>query len=359
MNDEIKKEIIEMINSLKENYNEPVILYSSQIIGDIMEKVHHAVDKCISMKCLYSIKANLNHEVISVLTPLIDGFDVASWREYEIIKSMGKSIFASGYAYTDEQIIELVNNEKFDFISVTQLKNVSEKIKNKNIGIRISGQISKLEHTEQKTSRFGCVLDDIKDIKNICEENNLSLERIHIHLGEKNLDVLESCVNEIRNWCNAFNSIVQINIGGGWDYLYDNGEFERALRRFSNSFPNKIVIIEPGSLLVRKSGMLVARVIDYKINENNEGSVVLNVSSFNLSSWYIPRLIAIKRKGKAIPFSNYNIYGNTCFENDIFQVNQKMTIGMDDTLFFYPVGAYYNSTNRKLHNLSFPKEILI
>ena len=360
MNDEIRNDILEVINSAAGVCHEPTIIYSSKIIRRIVKKVNDELNKHSNMNCLYSVKANFNKEIISTLAPLVKGFDVASWKEYELVRDFEKAIFASGFAFTNEQIVELVNRENFDFVSLNQLKLVSDKINNQDIGIRISGTISELESMRVEESRFGfCYPDDVEILKNICEENNICLKRLHIHLGEKNEKCLNDCINEVSKWCDCFKDICQINVGGGWDYLSDVNALQNAIERLSSICRDKCIFIEPGSLLVRKAGILVSHVIDYKIKENNEGYIVVDTSAFNLSSWYTPRLIAVKGGGEKIPFKKYNIYGNTCFENDVFQINQKLSVGIGDDLFFYPVGAYYVSTCRKLHNLDFPKEILI
>jgi len=50
------------------------------------------------------------------------------------------------------------------------------------------------------------------------------------------------------------------------------------------------------------------------------------------------------------------IDGENTLDNELIKQNM---VFIPDDLFFYPVGAYYISTCRKLHNLDFPKEILI
>lgn len=51
--------------------------------------------------------------------------------------------------------------------------------------------------------------------------------------------------------------------------------------------------------------------------------------------------------------------GNTCYEDDIFIGLKGEKIGLGDLAFLYPVGAYYYTTKRSLHDICFPKEKVI
>ena len=360
MSEKIKKELIEILNSISADYIEPYIIYSRKIMKLIVQEIIDILNECGNVKCLYSVKANLNDHVISYLSEFVDGFDVASWEEYTHVSGYNKIVSASGYAFTHGQIQEIVKSHQFDFISINQLQNVCKTMDCRDIAIRINGYISKLEDNKKRRSRFGCLYEtDCQCIKNICKVYNLRLTRLHIHLGQKDNNNINNIIEELKRWCKSFDSISQINIGGGWDYLYDMGLFSENVKKIAQLFRDKQIYIEPGSLLVRKSGILVSRVADYCINLQKQGNVMLDVSAFNLSSWYVPKIIANIHRGEIIPFSEYNVCGNTCFESDIFQVKQKRKIGAHDIVCLYPVGAYFNSTYRKLHNIAFPKEILI
>ena len=217
-----------------------------------------------------------------------------------------------------------------------------------------------MDRIDETNSRFGFVYEiDSKELEQICIKNNIIVKRIHVHSGEKNIRNLMYCVTEVKKWLADFSTIEEVNFGGGWDYIIDMNQFEDVINKIANEFSDKLVFIEPGSLIVRKAGILVSRVIDYSVSPSNDGTVVLDSSSFNLSSWFKPKVVAIKRKGLPIPLIKYDLCGNTCYEEDIFQKNQSKPIGIGDIIYLYPTGAYYNSTYRKLHDLDFPKEILI
>ncbi|MDE6566892.1 MAG: hypothetical protein K2K70_04050, partial [Lachnospiraceae bacterium] len=316
------------------------------------------------VKCGYSIKANINENVIDYISGFIDGFDVASYSEYKKIKKYNSEkyvINASGYSFTNRQICEVISDgSNFDFMSVNQIESILYLTKLKNIGIRINCNLSELEQRGDYNSRFGVDYNcDAEKLINLCDIYHLNLKRIHLHTGEKNERNIKDCITETRKWIMKFPSIQYVNFGGGWDYLVDKGLFDYIIERISKEFNSKTIFIEPGSLLVRKAGILMSQVIDYKTSEYGINNVVLDTSAFNLSSWFRPKLIANVGNGKRLALKKYNLNGNTCFEDDIFQTDLSFQIGLLDTVFLYPVGAYYNSTCRSLHGQQFPKEIMI
>lgn len=361
MNTKIKAELIKILNMEMNCYDGAYIIYSKNIIEIIIKNIYKTLSSYRNIKCLYSIKANLNSEIISFVSEFIDGFDVASWKEYQKVKNYTNKIMSiSGYAFTKAQIENIATNNNFDFVSINQFKSVYQQISGKKIGIRVSCQISGMERTNETNSRFGFVYEvDIKELKQICMKNNIIMKRIHVHSGQKSIENLMDCVTEVRRWLDEFPTIEEINLGGGWDYIFDINQFKEVINKIAIEFSDKLVFIEPGSLLVRKAGILVSQVIDYKVKSFNEGVVILDSSSFNLSSWFKPKVIAIRRKGLPIPLIKYDLCGNTCYEEDIFQKDQSNPIGIGDIIYLYPTGAYYNSTYRRLHDLDFPVEILI
>ena len=104
-----------------------------------------------------------------------------------------------------------------------------------------------------------------------------------------------------------------------------------------------------------------------RVSKKYDNDFVLNNLSFNIKDNCIYGLVGANGAGKSTllriimgifdaNMGSVTIDGEEVSHN--VKLKQKMVFIPDD-LFFYPVGAYYVSTCRKLHNLDFPKEILI
>lgn len=125
-----------------------------------------------------------------------------------------------------------------------------------------------------------------------------------------------------------------------------------AFKLIKDNFPKHTIILEPGSLLVRTAGILVSTVLDVSAT-----GILIDSSQFNLSSRFKPQIIGSTSQHDNLIYSQIN--GVTCYENDTFGKYEGKQLEQGDTVLFYPVGAYYLTTSRRLHNLSFPEQFLI
>lgn len=343
----------------------PTIFYFANVIDDNIASIRNisAVRRFKSFKIFYSIKANNFIPLIEYVSSRVDGLDVAARSEYNILTNkttlQEPLISATGYAYSSMEISNIISDgNSFDFSTFSQIDDVfsTQKFKNLKIGIRINTIQSSLEEQgeEDSTSRFGFQIKDIDKIKKLQDKYKFIIDTLHIHGGQKSLSSLQKDIHVIKKWLlsDCGKNIHKLNFGGSWDYLADNNQMESAFNLIANNFSQYSLIIEPGSLLVRTSGILVSTVLDSETN-----GVLVDASQFNLSSWFKPKIIGSTSNSKNIVSCRIN--GITCYENDTFgnYTGKQLTIG--DKMLFYPVGAYYVTTRRNLHNLSFPEQFLV
>ncbi|RMC23518.1 MULTISPECIES: hypothetical protein [unclassified Lactobacillus] len=207
-------------------------------------------------------------------------------------------------------------------------------------------------------SRFGSSISQLKEIELLKTQYNFKITNILIHQENKvfyDHSSLSIFINKILT-LDILKHVTTINLGGGWDNLFLKKQIAKFITYLK--IPSKYsIFIEPGSVIVRTTGILKAKVIDQEINGKFR-NVVLNTSQFNDSSWYVPRIIAsnsIKNSPKMKTF----IYGNTCYENDCFGYIDDSPLSIGNTVFLYPVGAYYFTTHRELHGIKFPREYFL
>ncbi|MNE67282.1 Diaminopimelate decarboxylase [compost metagenome] len=154
-----------------------------------------------------------------------------------------------------------------------------------------------------------------------------------------------------------FPELESLNFGGGFTYLFGGEEITAFFSLISQALGNYLengleILFEPGMLLFIFSGYLKASVIDC-----SKGSLTLNASAWNLHSWYPSNLVY--STADAQKDHEYNVYGNTCYEKDIFFTGIALPkIQLDDVLVLFPYGSYVNSMHRNLHGNALPPEYL-
>lgn len=288
----IKSHILNFLTNYKEPYESAIIYYLKDIIITTLKYINEILENYPNVKLLYSVKANYNFEILKLLSSYVSGYDVASKAELQkVIRYIPhlKYISASGYAFSKTDLIEAYElGVAIDFMSLTQIRNIIQHLNNiRRIGIRINvpqknGIIGNKTHFGINYEMTG------KQLKELCVKEDLIIDRLHLHDGIKKIDSLKIEGDEIEKWINLFQHVSHVNLGGGWDYLIDKNEFSDALAYITKRFPNITFYIEPGSLLVRKSGILVTQVIDLQCIDENLETIVLDTSAFNLSSWFHP-----------------------------------------------------------------------
>lgn len=339
----------------------PAYVYNMDILEYVIDQIKKSSRSKDNLKLYYAIKANSNIEILEYLYPFIDGVDVASIHEYEIVSELfkDKRISVTGPRLNAHEIEYIYDcNGIVDFNSISQLNNCKSFILNKNIGLRI-----KLPYTYNNQvmgSRFGTNLDDNKF--NLLSELNVKLTRLHFHNGEKDQNFFKYLALQLNKLeeNNILNEITEINLGGGLVNIISNNKMSWFLNELQiieeRYFPNQCVnfILEPGRGLVQLCGILITKVISAD-RDKHGNNVIVDTSAYNLHHWFKPKLLTHTSKNKNK--IRTNIYGTTCYEGDYFSLNKEVSeLKIDDKLLFYPVGAYSKSNHTNLHGFPFPKE---
>jgi diaminopimelate decarboxylase len=309
----------------------------------------------------YSVKANDFSGVIMAVAKKNVGFSVSS--DYELRQVLNvvpheRKVVGVGLAFSTSGIHRLLKLGGFDFSNISQLKIYLKiyggKICSDKIGIRIS------DESQGKNSRFGFSKADIAELSALCRKYNFRVSRLHIHYGEKTMVTLDKELDQIKKVLQnpICQSVKKINLGGGWDLLDDEGKLSAACQKISRELHNYKIEVEPGSVIIRKSGFLKSSVYNVFNDSEKIRHVVLSASQFNFSSWFIPKVIAII--GKQLEKSEETVIeGNTCVENDVFEKGVMSVPDVGSSVVLYPVGAYFVTTHRELHGSSFPRQRMI
>lgn len=343
------------------NINEtPAIVYDLDILNSIISEFRKNINCKEYIKLYFAVKSNNNRDLIGYMSKLVDGFDVASIYEFNIVKDMGLPISYTSPSISTENFKYLFNNTNvnINLDSLEQVDNYLYISNTENIGLRLN-----ISCIPEKSSRFGILLDN--NSINYLKNNNIKINSLHFHAEARNEFYFKKVIffieNLIKNKLLDTEEIESLNLGGGFLDNFVNNKFEELFNfidflketYFSKNTKIKF-IFEPGAAISIFLGFLITEVSSVK-NVNNKNFVTLNSSAYNLNKWY--KSIPIYTSSNNDIKIDYTLCGNTCYEDDIFVncVNlNKLSKG--DKIIFFPFGAYTRSNSSNLHGLNIPKE---
>lgn len=340
----------------------PAMVYNIENLGKVVDYIEENFSKNESyLSKIYAIKANYDGLILRTLANRGWGADVSSGQELVIAVESGfAKMTLTGPAWSDVDVdmINSVENRvkdiSFDIDNMNQLNFVQYLNENIKIGVRVKCPVAESDKVQGKSdySRFGVSLE------NITKENfGNHITRLHFHLGEVNkVSEVENFLDEITKLTDDFPNIEHINIGGGYDNVMIAGKLLDLSNLIDNFYikNNKNINfeIEPGSMVSAMCGTLYSKVIN--VDESNK-IITIDSSAYNLLGWNRIRITHAPQNERSDfleNFFSYDVYGNTCYENDYWgQVYSMSPIDIGDLLVIEGVGSYVFSTSRNLHGL--------
>ena len=266
----------------------PFYLYSQNLIThNFMEYTQNL--KTVNHLLCYSVKANSNLSILSILSDLGSGFDIVSAGELQRVIAAGgdpaKTVF-SGVGKTEEEIkfalsknILCFNIESQEELNTLNKIALAEK-KIANVSVRVNPAIDVKTHpyitTGMRDNKFGI---DESEIINLYQEANdhkgLNIRGIDFHIGsqitslEPFIDALSKVIGIIKELKSLKIELEHIDIGGGLGISYDKKlivskeDFSKEILKLVEPLDLKL-LIEPGRSIVGDAGILVTKVINTK-----------------------------------------------------------------------------------------------
>ena len=286
------------ISDIVKETGTPAYIYSSKTIVDHYIKIQKAFSSYPTQIC-YSIKANSNINIVSLLKEKGAGADIVSGGElFRAIKAgiPPKKIVFSGAGKTDEEIEYALSSNIYFFNveSIPELYRISEiagKLKLiARISIRVNPDIDAGTHhfttTGKKENKFGLDVNKTVEYYKLASQlPNIEVFGIDVHLGSpilntepytKALGVLSEVVQKLRK--NNINLKV-LDLGGGLGIVYKNEKPFTAQTLAEAVIPlvkemNLDLVLEPGRFIVGNAGILATRVTYVKSSYNKTFVIV-------------------------------------------------------------------------------------
>jgi diaminopimelate decarboxylase len=362
----------------------PFYLYSETIISNNFLAYQKSFGNNQHLIC-YSVKANSNLTVLSLLSKLGSGFDIVSGGELSrVIKAGGdprKTVF-SGVGKTEEEIrfalsqdIMCFNVESHDELDTINSIALDEG-KKANISIRINPAIDVDTHpyitTGMKDNKFGIDQSEILEIyQKASNMNGVNIIGIDFHIGSQITDVkpFEESVLKIVSIVKTLqkNNIIlsHIDIGGGLGIKYHN-----EIKPDKNTFISSIIkllqpydvtiLIEPGRSIVGEAGLLISKVLNTKKTTSKEFIIV----DAGMNDLLRPPLYDAYHQIKEVKRNNdgkvlCDVVGPVCETADFLGKNRHLSVTRGDYIAVESVGAYGFTLSSNYNTRSKSAEYLI
>jgi len=343
----------------------PFYLYSQNLIThNFMEYTQNL--KTVDQLICYSVKANSNLSILSILSNLGSGFDIVSAGELQRVIAAGgdpaKTVF-SGVGKTEEEIkfalsknILCFNIESQEELNTLNKIALAEK-KIANVSIRVNPAIDVKTHpyitTGMRANKFGI---DESEIINLYQEANshkgLQIRGIDFHIGsqitsiEPFIEALSKVTSIIKELRNLKIELEHIDIGGGLGISYDKKpivskeDFSKEILKAVKPLDLKL-LIEPGRSIVGDAGILVTKVINTK-KSPSKNFLIVDAGMNDLirpplySAYHSIREVYQTKNKKTL----FDVVGPVCETADFLGKDRMLSVKQGDYLCVENVGAY-------------------
>ena len=343
----------------------PFYLYSQNLITHNFMEYTQNLNTANHLLC-YSVKANSNLSILSILSDLGSGFDIVSAGELQRVIAAGgdpaKTVF-SGVGKTEEEIkfalsknILCFNIESQEELNTLNKIALSEK-KIANVSVRVNPAIDVKTHpyitTGMRDNKFGI---DESEIINLYQEANdhkgLNIRGIDFHIGsqitslEPFIDALSKVISIIKELKSLKIELEHIDIGGGLGISYDKKpivskeDFSKEILKLVEPLELKL-LIEPGRSIVGDAGILVTKVINTK-KSPSKNFLIVDAGMNDLirpplySAYHAIKEVSQTKNKKILS----DVVGPVCETADFLGKDRMLSVKQGDYLCVENVGAY-------------------
>lgn len=332
---------------IMEQYKSPMYLFDIDILLKRVEYLKKQMPKNIDL--CFAMKAN--PFIIKELEPVIDKYEVCSFGEYQICKTLNinsEKLVISGVYKNKEETSNIMKEEGHVYTveSLEQFKLFTHFKKEIKLLLRLTSK-----------NQFGMSEEDIEYI--LKERNQYS----HIHiLGLEYFSGTQKTLKKIMKEIDYLDEYLiklasnydfipeELEYGGGFPvYYYENDTWNE--NEFLHEFKTKIeqmhyqgkIILELGRSISASCGFYITQIVDMKKNQNGNfaianGGMHQMVYYGSMLSMNKPKIMIYPNRKENIQV--YNVCGSLCTINDFLVKHLEADLKIGDYLIFLNTGAY-------------------
>lgn len=323
----------------------------------------------------YSVKANNTASVLSVLARLGSNYDIASWEEIKLLKSLGvapsRMVFSAPSKIPNDIIhAHKYGVDRFAFDSRTELDKLSHLAPGSKVFARMI--VDNAGSEWPLVRKFGLTMLETVDLMRYATQKQLVPYGLSFHVGSQNLlpDTWALALERVHDvWSKLLKLGIRIpiiNIGGGFPARYTKNvpQVSQIAEVINNTvtrlFKDEIhLFIEPGRGMVANTGILGASVIN-RAKRGLQEWVYLDIGVYNGFQETLEGFrYEIVTDKIHIAKKRFIVCGPTCDSTDIIMEDvflpDNLTIG--DKVYFLSTGAY--TTSYQFYNgFHYPQTII-
>ncbi len=388
------------LDGLADRLGTPLYVYSAGTILDHYRRLRGAMRAVDPLIC-YSVKANSNLAVLSLLAKAGSGFDVVSGGELERVRKAGgkasKCVFA-GVGKTDEEIEAGLRHgvKAFHVESEEELERIAwvagrKRGRSAPVSLRVNPDVEAGGHAKITTgtyaNKFGIPFEQVAGAyRRYSEDNRLKLVGIQMHIGSQitrsapfraAVRKMIPLVERLRDR----HGLEYFDLGGGVGIVYEDAlasgrdgwwntrKSERAmtLTDYATSVVPMLrnlkmqILLEPGRFLVGNAGVLLAEVLYRK----QTGKKHFTVVDAGMNDLVRPAMYEayhqIEPVGKPRPGAiSTDVVGPVCESGDVFCHDRSISpLERGDRVAILSAGAYGFSMASNYNTRPRPAEVLV
>ena len=388
------------LDGLADRLGTPLYVYSAGTILDHYRRLRGAMRAVDPLIC-YSVKANSNLAVLSLLANAGSGFDVVSGGELERVRKAGgkasKCVFA-GVGKTDEEIEAGLRHgvKAFHVESEEELERIAwvagrKKGRSAPVSLRVNPDVEAGGHAKITTgtyaNKFGIPFEQVAGAyRRYSEDKRLKLVGIQMHIGSQitrsapfraAVRKMIPLVERLRDR----HGLEYFDLGGGVGIVYEDAlasgrdvwwntrKSERAmtLTDYATSVVPMLrnlkmqILLEPGRFLVGNAGVLLAEVLYRKQTGRKHFTVVDAGMNDLVRPAMYEAYHQIEPVGKPRPGAiSTDVVGPVCESGDVFCHDRSISpLERGDRVAILSAGAYGFSMASNYNTRPRPAEVLV
>ncbi len=371
--------------AVAERYGTPAYVYSRGAILENFRRLEVGLAGAPSLVC-YSVKANSNLRILSLLREAGAGFDIVSGGELARVGRAGAApdrVVFSGVGKTADEMdaalaagLLMFNVESDGELELIEARAAAAG-KTAPIAIRVNPDVEAETHPYISTGRFihkfGVPKDAALSLYRLAARSkNLRVRGIACHIGSQILQIepFLKALDEILEVAAGLSAegieIEWLDLGGGYGIRYRNEEpiemtrLIAELKRRIAGAPYRL-ILEPGRAIVGNAGILLTRVLYVKRNGQKKFIVV----DSGMNDLLRPALYGsehqvwpvIQRPG---PAASADVVGPLCETGDFLARDRELApLQPGDLLAVMTTGAYGFALSSNYNSRPRPAEVLV
>ncbi|MFI6818445.1 alanine racemase [Nonomuraea sp. NPDC050328] len=321
----------------------PAYLYDLAALDEHAAAVRQAMGET---ELYYAVKANPDPELLRVLRPHVDGFEVSSGGEFAHVRGLfpDARLALGGPGKTDEELRLAAGAHRVHVESPAELRRLLELGRPAEVLLRLNLDLEVAGAALAMSGPFGMDADAVAECRPLFA-GQVRFRGVHAHLASGlEAPQLLGLAAEL-----AGQHPEEVNLGGGMavDYAAPDSRFDwaaygaglAALRR-----PGQTLRVEPGRALTAYCGYYVTRVLDVK-RTRGELYAILQGGTHHLRTPVTkghdqPFTVLPGRDRPDGPEEPVTLVGQLCTPKDVFARRVPASVRTGDVVVFAMAGAY-------------------